>query len=73
MPKNEVGLAARAATSCRAPRPGASILYCDRDALNAAATPFTTMQKKASWLAGKIYPHEIDIQETHPKHRKLDS
>src|SRR5438034_5152966 len=23
--------------------------------------------------AGKGYPHEIDIQETHPKHRKLDS
>src|SRR5262245_47578109 len=23
--------------------------------------------------AGKVYPHEIDIQETHPKHRKLDS
>src|SRR6516165_4353661 len=22
---------------------------------------------------GKVYPHEIDIQETHPKHRKLDS
>ena len=23
--------------------------------------------------AGKVYPHEIDIQETQPKHRKLDS
>src|SRR5262249_44272417 len=23
--------------------------------------------------AGRVYPHEIDIQETHPKHRKLDS
>ena len=23
--------------------------------------------------AGQVYPHEIDIQETHPKHRKLDS
>src|SRR5262249_25602372 len=23
--------------------------------------------------AGKVYPHETDIQETHPKHRKLDS
>jgi type 1 fimbriae regulatory protein FimE len=23
--------------------------------------------------AGRIYPHEIDIQETHTKHRKLDS
>src|SRR6516225_8706209 len=22
---------------------------------------------------GEVYPHEIDIQETHPKHRKLDS
>src|SRR5262249_7519395 len=23
--------------------------------------------------AGTVFPHEIDIQETHPKHRKLDS
>src|SRR5262245_2074335 len=23
--------------------------------------------------ADKVYPHEIDIQETHTKHRKLDS
>src|SRR5262249_33995110 len=23
--------------------------------------------------AGKVYPHEIGIQETHTKHRKLDS
>src|SRR5262249_11556417 len=23
--------------------------------------------------AGKVYPHETDIQETHTKHRKLDS
>src|SRR5215467_5470008 len=23
--------------------------------------------------AGRVYPHEIDIQETHTKHRKLDS
>src|SRR5215510_8797957 len=23
--------------------------------------------------AGRVYPHEIDIQETRPKHRKLDS
>src|SRR5262249_24530846 len=23
--------------------------------------------------AGKVYPDEIDIQEAHPKHRKLDS
>src|SRR5215472_11402445 len=59
-------------------RPGASILHCDRDALHAAAPPFTTVQKKCiiytvEYAAGKVYPHEIDIQETHPKHRKLDS
>jgi hypothetical protein len=24
-------------------------------------------------VGGKVYPHEIDIQETHTKHRKLDS
>ena len=30
--------------------------------------------KLSSWsLAGKIYPHEIGIQETPTKHRKLDS
>src|SRR6516225_8237069 len=27
----------------------------------------------SSRRAGKVYPHEIDIQETHAKHRKLDS
>src|SRR5262245_38249714 len=27
----------------------------------------------SSQPADKVYPHEIDIQETHPKHRKLDS
>src|SRR6516165_9768025 len=27
-------------------RPGASILHCDRDALHAAASPFTTVKKK---------------------------
>src|SRR6516162_3096336 len=27
----------------------------------------------SSRRALKLYPHEIDIQETHPKHRKLDS
>src|SRR5215813_7955045 len=41
--KNEVGLAPRAAM-LRA-GPGASILHCDRDALHAAAPPFTTVQK----------------------------
>src|SRR5262245_8648752 len=42
--QNEVGLAARVAM-LRA-RSGASILHCDRDALHAAASPFTTVQKK---------------------------
>src|SRR5262245_1251830 len=59
-------------------RPGASILHCDRDALHAAAPPFTTVKKMCTSYtvgprAGKIYPHEIDIQKTHTKHRKLDS
>src|SRR5262249_48326995 len=42
--QNEVSLAARVAM-LRA-RSGASILHCDRDALHAAASPFTTVQKK---------------------------
>src|SRR6516225_11715917 len=40
--------------------------------------PLFNYAKKACNLysrrrAGKVYPHEIDIQETHTKHRKLDS
>src|SRR5262245_27235020 len=59
-------------------RPGTSIPHCDRDALHAAASPFTTCAKKVYKLnslqpEGKVYPHEIDVQQTHPKHRKLDS
>src|SRR6516165_10068425 len=59
-------------------RPGASILHCNRDALHAAALPFATVQKMCIMytVVGaplKVYPHEIDIQETHTKHRKLDS
>jgi integrase len=55
--------------------PGASILHCDRDALHAAVYDYA---KKAYKLnsrqpAGKVYPHEIGIQKTHLKHRKLDS
>src|SRR5262249_7465685 len=72
--KNEVGLAARAAM-LRA-RSGASILHCDRDALQAAA-PYD-YAKKVYKLASNLqkerfYRDEIDIQETHTKHRKLDS
>jgi hypothetical protein len=58
-------------------RPGASILHCDRDAIHAAA-PLYDYAKKENKLnsrqpADKVYPHEIDIQKTHTKHRKLDS
>jgi hypothetical protein len=43
-------------------RPGASILHCDRDALHAAVLPFTTVTKQSA--TRKVYPHEIDFQET---------
>src|SRR5215831_378841 len=32
-----------------------------------------TLKLNSRWLADKVYPHEIDIQETHSNHRKLDS
>ena len=35
--------------------------------------PRTVQEINSRPSAGKVYPHEIDIQETHPKHRKLDS
>src|SRR5215472_7383044 len=56
-------------------RPGASILNCDRDALHALLYDYAKKVYKLNSLqpAVKVYPHEIDIQETHPKHRKLDS
>src|SRR5262249_10963194 len=59
-------------------RPGASILHCDHDALHATGPPFTDCAKNmynvySRRRAGKVYPHEIDIQETHTKYRKLDS
>jgi hypothetical protein len=58
--------------------PGTSILHYDRDALHAVASSLTTVQEMCLTYtvgrrAGKVYPHEIDIQETQPKHRKLDS
>src|SRR5215472_6554089 len=57
-------------------RSGASILHCDRDAFHAAALydcAKNTCNVYSRRRAGKVFPHEIDIQETHPKHRKLDS
>src|SRR5262245_52998995 len=50
--------------------PRSSILHCDRDALYCAKKAYKLYSRRR---AGKVYPHEIDIQETHPKHRKLDS
>src|SRR5215467_8575249 len=59
-------------------RPGASIPHCGYDALHAVVLSFENCAKNVYKLnsrltAGKIYPHEIGIQKTHPKHRKLDS
>src|SRR5262249_53698652 len=58
-------------------RSGASILDCDRDALHAAVLSYDCAKiaynSYSMRRAGKVYPHESDIQETHAKHRKLDS
>src|SRR5215471_2908026 len=53
-------------------RSGASILDCDRDALlyDCAKKVYNIYSRRR---AGKVFPHEIDIQETHTKHRKPDS
>jgi hypothetical protein len=72
--KNEVGLAARAAM-LRA-RSGASILHsdhgaCGRCSLYDCARNAYKLNSRAT--AGKVYPHEIGIQETRTNHRKLDS
>src|SRR4029453_13366931 len=75
--KNEVGLAARAAALCRAPSraPPSCIAIamrpCSRSSLYGCAKKEHKLNSR--WLEGKVYPHEIDIQETQPKHRKLDS
>src|SRR6516164_2106105 len=57
--------AARLRESCRAEPVGlsASRFDCAKNVYN----PYSMRR------AGKVFSHEIDIQETHPKHRKLDS
>src|SRR6516162_9538635 len=71
--QNEVGLAARAAASCRAPVPAPP--SCIAIAMRSMQPPpFTTVQERCTRpRGGTFYPDEIDIQETHTKHRKLDS
>src|SRR5262245_830425 len=54
-------------------RSGASILDCDRDALHAADCAKKAFKLVTRPRGGTFYPDEIDIQETHTKHRKLDS
>src|SRR5262245_10690288 len=64
-------LEARAAASCRAPasciaiatRSMQPLLYCAKNAYN-----LVTRRREATF-----YPDEIEIQEAHSKHRKLDS
>src|SRR5262249_29536397 len=63
-------LASQSAPPCCAPAPVPP--SCIAITVCATAPPFTTVQERRQ-PAGKVYPHEIDIQETHTKHRKLDS
>src|SRR5262249_44776743 len=75
--KTKMRLAARPAPPCCAPAPVP--LSCIAIAMRSMQLLFLyDCAKKAYNLysrrrAGKVFPHEIDIQETHPKHRKLDS
>ena len=49
-------------------RPGASILDCDRDALHAAAPPFTTVQKKrVTYTVGGAQAEFIRMKSTSKK------
>jgi hypothetical protein len=57
-------------------RPGGLIVHCDHGAWGRCSLYDCTKKVyklNSRWLAGKIYPHEIGIQETRTKHRKLDS
>src|SRR6516164_8647204 len=44
---------------------------CSRSSLYGCAKKVHNLYSRRR--AGRVYPHEIDIQETHLKHRKLDS
>src|SRR5262245_12164681 len=75
--QNEVGLAARAAASCRAPSraPPSCIAIamrpCSRSSLcDYAKNVYNLVTRRRE---GMFYPDEIEIQEPHSKHRKLDS
>ena len=73
--QNEVGLVARAAPSCRAPAPAppSCIAIAMRSMQSLLPLRLCAYKLNSRATAGKVYPHEIGIQETHTKHRKLDS
>src|SRR5262245_46625934 len=73
--KNEVGLAARAAASCRAPAPAPPSCIAIAMRSMQPLLPLRLCKKKyklnSRCLAGKVYPHEIGFQEMRTNHRKL--
>src|SRR5262245_51203844 len=69
-------LASRPAPPCCAPAPVppsciAITVHAGRSSLCDYAKNVYSLYSRRR--AGRVYPHEIDIRETHPKHRKLDS
>src|SRR5262249_50794548 len=64
---------ARAAASCRAPAPAPPSWIAIAMRSMQPFFPLRLCKKSVRQSAGKVYPHEIDIQKTHTKHRKLDS
>ena len=67
----------RAAASCRAPAPAPPSCIAIAMRSMQPLLPLQLCKKKyklnSRQSAGKVYPHEIGIQKTHTKHRKLDS
>src|SRR6516164_3102283 len=74
--QNEVGLAARAAASCRAPAPAPPSCIAITMRSMQPILPLRTVQKikLVTRRQGRaFYPDEIEIQGPHSDHRKLDS
>src|SRR5262249_61859602 len=63
-------LASRPGPPCRAPAPAASILHCSSSLYDYAKKVYKLVTQPRG---GGFYRDEIEIQETHTKHRKLDS
>src|SRR5215831_16149098 len=75
--KTKMRLASRPAPPCCAPAPAppswmrSRCAPCSRSSLYDYSKNGYNLHSMRR--AGKVYPHEIGIQETHTKHRKLDS